>query len=656
VDQSFPHPEPDPPSGPGPEPDGPASGPPSPPVDADAAASLTTDAGGAERRVPPDLAAAPPAPAGEAGRAQRAGAGRGAAGRRRPAHAVSRRSFLKTATALGGLAVAAGAAGLAAWDADGAHGPARSRPVDHRAARRHAEGTTVDEVFTGTSPSGLPVPMSRRIVEENQRPGSAWWIPTAQVPRSIEGFADRVSAQVGDEVTLYVNTVAPSFHVDVIRMGYYQGMGGRIVWRSPEAPGRSQPEPTVDPTLHTVECPWTPSLRFEVQPDWVPGAYLLKLVGSGGQQQYVPLCVRDDRSTAAFVVQHSVTTWQAYNRWGGFSLYSGNPDLELSFVHAPGPTSTFALRARVVSFDRPYDWDWASGAADFIGNELPVVYDVERLGLDVTYWTDVDLHLRPELLANHRCLFSLGHDEYWSLPMRQGAAAALAAGTNLAFLGANACYRQIRLDASPIGAHRRQVCYKDAAEDPLYGVDNALVTGPSWVSPPTDWAESQLIGPMYQDIGAHADMVVVDPGHWTLAGTGLVAGQHVPSCIIGEFDRYDANFPSPPNADVVAHSLIANRNDNYSDVTWYTVPGGGGVFASGNATWVGSLSNTTNFPTNIVPAARPGVTAPLLRVMENLYSVLGSGPADATHPSAGTWRQVYAGSAAPSGPVASPTA
>jgi len=498
--------------------------------------------------------------------------------------------------------------------------------------------------------------MSHRIVAENRQPGSPWWISQVQVPRSIEGFADQVSAVAGETVTVFVNTTAQSFHLEAYRMGYYQGIGGRLVWQSAELSGRQQPPPTVVSRVNTVQCQWQPSLSFTVADHWVPGAYLLKLVGSAGEQQFVPLCVRDDSSTAAFVVQHSVTTWQAYNRWGGNSLYYGNPSGQLSFVHQPGPSSTFADRARIVSFDRPYDWDWASGAADFIGNEFPVVYHAERLGLDVTYWTDIDLHLRPQLLANHRCLFSLGHDEYWSLPMRQGAAAALDTGTNLAFLGANACYRQIRLQDSPVGPNRLQVCYKDAAEDPLDGVDNAEVTAPTWDSVPTDWAESQLIGSMYQDVGAVADMVVTDPAHWIFSGTGFVEGQRIPGIIVGEFDRYDPEYPSPANADVIAHSKIANRGGNYSDVTWYTKAGGGGVFASGNATWVAALSDTTGFPTDIVPAPRTGITEPLLRTMENLYAVLGAGPASASHPSSGTWRQVYTTAGQPPGPVTGVTA
>jgi len=369
------------------------------------------------------------------------------------------------------------------------------------------------------------------------------------------------------------------------------------------------------------------------------GAYLLKLVGSSGEQQFVPLCVRDDASHAAVVIQSSITTWQAYNRWGGYSLYYGNSGGALSFTHAPGGGS-FANRARIVSFDRPYDHDWASGAADFVGNELPVICQAEQLGLDVTYWTDVDLHARPQLLANHRALISLGHDEYWSLEMRDGAEQALRAGVNLAFLGANACYRQIRLGSSPLGSNRLQTCYKSSAEDPMTGVDNAVVTV-NWPQPPVSRPESELIGSTYQDVGAVADMVVTDAGSWLFSGTGLTQNQHLPRVVQGEFDRYVPGAPGPTNVDVAAHSIVANRGGNYSDVTWYTMPNGGGVFDSGNASWVGALSDLPLVPGNVLPDAMPGITAPLRRVMENLYAVIALGPASLTNPSQGNWTSVY---------------
>ncbi|MGH9029762.1 MAG: hypothetical protein ACRDV4_09130, partial [Acidimicrobiales bacterium] len=72
--------------------------------------------------------------------------------------------------------------------------------------------------------------------------------------------------------------------------------------------------------------------------------------------------------------------------------------------------------------------------------------------------------------------------------------------------------------------------------------------------------------------------------------------------------------------------------------TWYSVPGGGGVFATGNASWVNKLSHTTGFPTTVVPSAIPGVTSVLLRVMENVYSALGTGPGSITQPSRTNWQ------------------
>jgi hypothetical protein len=493
---------------------------------------------------------------------------------------------------------------------------------------------------------GVVIPTSAAIIAENAKPGHAWWVTSPPVDRAIEGFTSQVSGVVGDRVTLFVNTQAPTFHVEAYRMGYYQGIGGRLIWHSREVAGIRQPAPVLTPTVNTIECQWQPSLTFTVDDTWPPGTYLLKLVAATGEQQYVPFCVRDDASHAAVVVQQSVTTWQAYNRWGGYSLYYGNAGGALSFTHAPGGGS-FAQRARVVSFDRPYDFDWANGAADYVGNEFPVVYHAEQLGLDVTYWTDVDLHERPQLLANHKALFSLGHDEYWSTPMRDAADQAVASGVNFAFLGANACYRQIRFQPSAVGPNRQLICYKDAAEDPVTGQNDPLVTV-NWDQSPVDRPEARLIGSTYQDVLANADGVVADPGHWVLDGSGLAGGQHVPQLVQGEFDRYVPGGAGPSNVDVITHSIVPNRGGNYSDMTWYTASNGGGVFATGNASFVNKLSHSTLIPPNTVPNAIPGVTVPLLRIMENLYAVLGTGPASATHPSSGNWSATYRGSGAPS--------
>jgi hypothetical protein len=560
-------------------------------------------------------------------------------------HRLSRRTFLRRSAAGVGLGgVAYGVVELSS--AGGAYphrkSSAPSRPPAPR-PRRPVELTAL--------PGGSVVPTAVWVQQENAQPGTLNWIVSGhQVPRAIEGFADVTSAEAGTEVTLFVNTIARSFHVEAYRMGYYQGLGARLVWTSDQVAGIQQPAPQVDWPLNTVQCAWTPSLSVPIDASWPPGAYLLKLVGDLGQQQYIPLCIRDDASTAAFVVQHSVTTWQAYNLWGGYSLYNGLTAGGVSYGQSTAGKD-FDHRARVISFDRPYSQDWAQGAADFIGNEFPLIFHMESLGLDVTYWTDIDLHEQPDLLLQHRCLFSLGHDEYWSLEMRNGAVQALDLGVNLGVLGANACYRQIRLESSPVGPNRLQVCYKSASEDPMLDTDNAVVTGPEWLAPPTSWPECQLIGNMYQDVGADADLVVTDPSSWVWAGTAVTAGQKLPNVVQGEYDRFDSALPGPRNVDIVAHSPVINRGpDRFSDVTWYTTYGGGGVFATGNASWVNKLSNTTAFPSNVVPAAIPGVTDILLRVMENVYAVLGVGLGSVNQPSLGNWPWVAPVSGAPSPP------
>ena len=508
-------------------------------------------------------------------------------------------------------------------------------------ARRHAK-PPVPLVEDTVLASGVTVPTAPWLIAENAKPGTLNWICNHVQPNhALEGFASQVSAVPGDDVALFVNTTARAVQAQVYRMGYYQGLGGRLLLQTDFVSATAQPAPVTN-SLGTVSCPWQPTMTLSITKDWLPGCYLVKLVGSGGEEQFVPLTIRNDASMASYVIQNSVTNWQAYNLWGSYSLYYGP---------TKGGGQDFANRARVVSFDRPYPQNWASGAADFVGNELPLLFQLERLGLDLTYWTDVDLHTRPELLKNHHCLFSLGHDEYWSQPMRQGAAQANANGVNLAFLGANACYRQIRLEPSSIGPNRLQVCYKSAAEDPLARESPELTTV-NWGQAPVNQPESTLIGSMYQSVGAKADTIVTDASSWFFDGCNLKDGQAFPQTILGEYDRYVPSYPGPRNADVLAHSPVPGQS-NWSDMTYFTAPGnGGGVFASGSASFVGQLSTTGTIPSLVIPGPVPGVSDVFNRAMENLYGRFGLGPASSYGSSGGNWSAVYTGAAAAVGSAA----
>ena len=225
---------------------------------------------------------------------------------------------------------------------------------------------------------------------ENRQPGTTAWRITDQGPGSIDGFADLNYAAVGDTVHLYVSTTAPTFSVTAYRMGWYQGLGGpRDLGVGPIA-GTVQPPCPVDPTTNMVSCDnWTPDVTMPVTPAFVPGDYLLKLVGSGNQQAYVLLTVWDPSSHATYLIMNRSLVEQGWNTFGGYSFYQGIGPCILD-------TDTYPVcnRARVVSFDRPYDGD---GSSDFLTNEYPLVAYAEEHGLDVTYCTDICVSEHPGL-------------------------------------------------------------------------------------------------------------------------------------------------------------------------------------------------------------------------------------------------------------------
>ncbi len=225
---------------------------------------------------------------------------------------IDRRQFLQLS--------ALGAAGFATTSRLSA---THSTPRLPARARRHGQ-QDLPAVVDAKLPSGVIVPTAPWLIAENAKPGTLNWICNhVQPDHALEGFAGQVSAVPGDDVPLFVNTTARAVQVQVYRMGYYQGLGGRLIMQTDFVAAKPQPAPVVTPGTSTVSCPWTPTLTLNVTKDWLPGCYLLKLVGSGGEEQFVPLTIRDDASMASYVLQNSVTTWQAYNLWGNYSLYYG---------------------------------------------------------------------------------------------------------------------------------------------------------------------------------------------------------------------------------------------------------------------------------------------------------------------------------------------
>jgi len=452
-------------------------------------------------------------------------------------------------------------------------------------------------------------------VAENKRPGtSAWRITDLGPADAIDGYADQQSVLPGQSLRLYVSTTARSFRVDAFRFGWYSGHQARLVWASARVRGQQQTAVDIAPGTHMVTAPWRPSMTIDTT-NWPPGSYLLRLDASSGAERYVPITIRSASTAGAVVILDDNTTWQAYNAWGGYSLYQG-------------PDGLPSDRGYAVSFERPYDGD---GAVRFLAFDEAATALAEHTGVKLAYETDVDIDQDPGILAGARAVISLGHDEYYSSAMRSALLTARNAGTNLAFLGANSIYRHIRF----ADGDRVVICYKVAGIDPLFGKDDADTTQ-QWRDPPDPRPESVITGVFYECNPVSAPWVVYDPSNWIFAGTGAYKGERFPGMVGPEYDRLNPAVPFPRPMQVLAHSpLTCDGFSTYSDSVYYTVASGAGVFASGTMRWVCAMRG---------PSCGHGLTRAAERFVDratqNLLRAFAAGPAGRTHPARDNLAQV----------------
>ena len=529
--------------------------------------------------------------------------------------------------------LATAAALLAGCTATTAPGSSASNAATAGAAGAAATSAASQEVSAGSVPIGPPAGSNRPTVPPGGAGGAApiphcahpapeWDQVTTKVTehaKATEGYASVDSATAGTPVDLYVSTPAKSFRIDAYRMGFYgKAPQACAVWRSAEFNGGIQPSALILATVHEPTAPWRRSLTVPTA-GWQPGNYLLRIDGgTPAQRSFIPLTIRSASFAGRVVLVMPDTTWQAYNTWGGYSLYFG-------------PDHRSADRARIVSFDRPYGY--GQGAADFVDDDLPLVTLAESIGIPLGYATDVDLQRDPAAFRQARAIISVGHDEYYSPTMRDALTLARDAGVNLGFLGANDIYRKIRFADSPIGTDRRIINYKDAT-DPI-GVPSLVTT--QWQDPPSNDPESSLTGVAYRcasDI--FYPIVVADAGNWLFADAGVQDGTALPGIAGHEFDGINPAKPMPHPLEVLFHSPArCNGRATHQDSTYYTTPSGAGVLDVGAYFWTCAIANTCRIP--IEPAATRIIT----QVTANFLWAAAAGPLGRAHPAKDTVHTFY---------------
>lgn len=491
--------------------------------------------------------------------------------------------------------------------------------------------------------TGLPA-AENPILLENQFPGTQEWIipwgsEATDITGQIKGYASATSVQKGGSINLHISVnPAQTFTIDVFRMGWYQGNGGRLLQQIGPLDGVQQSPPVTDPVTGLIECHWTNTHTLNIPEEWTTGVYLARLKNAQGFQNYITFVVRDDNRVGALLYQQPVTTMQAYNDYPydnatGKSLYAFN---------SYGSNTIGGLKAAVkVSFDRPYagDGDNHIWGRNVLGVEHAFIRWLERSGYDVTYATDIDTHLNSGRLLSTRGLISPGHDEYWTKEMVDGVYAARDAGVNLGFFSANMVYTQIRLESSTIGTSNRVVvCYRNAALDPH--PDPAFKTV-NWREAPVNRPEQALLGVQFTGIvrqnaqGLHAPYVVTNSSHWVYAGTSFQDGDSVSGLVGYEADKIFGQFPLPDAVPgtytVLSHSpFLGSLAADFSHSSIYQAPSGAWVFAAGTINWGYGLDPYNTASTNLSDARIQRMTANILERFLGLWETnffLGASPA-----------------------------
>jgi len=408
-----------------------------------------------------------------------------------------------------------------------------------------------------------------------------WWSGRDAPNHELELYLDRASAAAGETVGVQASSDAPHrANWKLYRFGWYVGAGAR--WIADGGPVDVTPQPGCPPSADTalVQCRWSATFQLTLPQAAVSGLFAVKLTRDDGFIAFAPLVVHDGRG-ADLLFQASIDTWQAYNGWGGESLYedtSGRMRYQ---------------EAEQVSFDRPYAEHHGLGL--LAANDEPLARFLERNGYDVTYTTNGRVSAGGAAeLARGRVFISSGHDEYWTGEERDALESARDAGTPLLFFGANAGYWKIRFEPSTRPDDPRVItCYKGSSrDDPVRGPG---ITG-VFRAPPLSRPENALVGGMYDGWTTLAHpWVVFDASAWLFEGTGLRAGDVVSTLVGYEFDRSFSNGASPAGLRVLARSPVvhAEARPSVQETVAYRAGSGALVFDAGTIEWTSALNGGT---------------------------------------------------------------
>lgn len=413
------------------------------------------------------------------------------------------------------------------------------------------------------------------------------FIPTGSVL-----WTNQMSATCGAQIKVHASAFGGdpadtnARTIKVYRIGYYNGAEAREVWSSSPIKLKRYNVPKVKSLTRMVETLWPVTATFTIGRDWTPGLYAVATVNDKDIiENLSPLIVKAAAGSSKLLLVHSTITWAAYNSFGGRSAYIG-------------PINSKRERSRVVSMDRPL---LGSGINHFDRDGIALVQYLEQSGISVDQIADTDLDRNPSILTHYSGVIFSGHAEYMTNRIFKSILAARSNGINLAFLGSNTAYWQVRLESSPSGSDRRVAIYRDPQIDPITSPSQITI---QFLNPRINMQPSLITGEVTAGVHVVGDMTVQNKPSWLSLPQGAHLNGWSPNT---EIDSVVKNISSPDNTHIIfsgkfkltrfakstpsVNQAILNRS--YEGQTlWFTTPSGSAVFVAGVNYWACELSYT----------------------------------------------------------------
>ncbi|MFV0429702.1 MAG: DUF4082 domain-containing protein [Arachnia sp.] len=491
-------------------------------------------------------------------------------------------------------------------------GPLRQRRLSRRAVLGYSGAagvvagavSAVPAVAAAPPQAGPPAPITfgATVAAENALPGTPrdQW-SSGNADDLIAGYTTQYSVLPGQSVHFKVDTASADYTIRIFRLGWYGGDGARHladVTPSVTLP-QTQPGPATDAATGLNDFgTWAESASWTVPSDALSGVYYALFSAADLPRDNHTIFVVRRPGPSDILLQTSEMTMHAYSRYGGNSLYYGQP----------------LGRAHKVSYNRPFMK--SETESDFFNAEVSLVRWLERNGYDVAYCGGIDVHADATALDQCAIFISSGHDEYVSAPQRAHVTAARDAGTHLIFMTGNEYFWRVRFEPSIDGdatADRTLVCYKEtlagAKIDPTSQWTGTWRDPRFTDAPNGNLPENSLTGTLFRAIlpVGQPDLTIEVPAEYAglrfwrdTAVASLTPGQKrelSPNTLGYEFDVDADNGHRPPGlirlsgTEATVNELLTDYGATYvpgtctHHVTMYRATSGALVCGFGTVQW-----------------------------------------------------------------------